>query len=185
MGIALTLQQYLDDKHIDYDVLVHKRTHCSQDTVRASHVPGERLAKAVVLTREGGFVVAVVPACAKVRLDTIERLLRCPVGMATEDEIAEIFPDCAAGRGAAGAGGLRGRRLHRREPGRAAGRVSRGRRSSQPRAHLGRAVPRPHAGRAARAHRREPLTPRIQVVKSLRSSDPQASTPASDGSRFR
>ena len=27
MGIALTLQQYLDDKHIDYDVLKHKRTH--------------------------------------------------------------------------------------------------------------------------------------------------------------
>jgi Ala-tRNA(Pro) deacylase len=97
MAIALTLQQYLDDKHIDYDVLVHKRTHCAQDTVRASHVPGERLAKAVVLTREGGFVVAVVPACAKVSLDTIERLLRCRVGMATEDEIAEIFPDCAAG----------------------------------------------------------------------------------------
>jgi Ala-tRNA(Pro) deacylase len=97
MGIALTLQQYLDDKEIDYDVLMHKRTHCSQDTVRASHVPGERLAKAVVLTREGGFVVAVVPACAKVRLDTIEHLLHCPVGMATEDEIAEIFPDCASG----------------------------------------------------------------------------------------
>lgn len=97
MGIALTLQQYLDDKHIDYDVLTHKRTHCSQDTVRASHVPGERLAKAVVLTREGGFVVAVVPACAKVRLDAIEKVLRCPVGMATEDEIAELFPDCDSG----------------------------------------------------------------------------------------
>ena len=26
MGLALTLQQYLDDKHIDYDVLKHKRT---------------------------------------------------------------------------------------------------------------------------------------------------------------
>ena len=62
MGIALTLQQYLDDHHVDYDVMMHKRTHCAFDTARASHVPGERLAKAVVLTREGGFVVAVVPA---------------------------------------------------------------------------------------------------------------------------
>ncbi len=26
MGLALTLRQYLDDKHIDYDVLKHKRT---------------------------------------------------------------------------------------------------------------------------------------------------------------
>ena len=87
MGIALTLQQYLDDRHIDYDVLLHRRTHCSQDTAHASHVPGERVAKAVVLTREGGFVVAVVPACAQVRLEAIERMLHCPVSMASEEEI--------------------------------------------------------------------------------------------------
>ena len=97
MGIALTLQQYLDDKHIDYDVLTHKRTHSSEGTARASHVPGDRLAKGVVLTREGGFVVAVVPACAKVRIDVIERMLHCPVDLASEDEIAELFPDCDAG----------------------------------------------------------------------------------------
>jgi Ala-tRNA(Pro) deacylase len=60
-------------------------------------VPGERLAKGVVLTREGGFVVAVVPACSKVRMDVIERMLRCPVGLASEDEIAELFPDCDTG----------------------------------------------------------------------------------------
>ena len=97
MGIALTLQQYLDDHHIDYDVLVHKRTHCSEDTLRASHVPGDRLAKGVVLTREGGFVVAVVPACAQVRLETIERMLHCRVSMASEEEIGELFPDCDMG----------------------------------------------------------------------------------------
>ena len=135
MGIALTLQQYLDDNHIAYDVMVHKRTHCAFDTARASHVPGERLAKAVVLTREGGFVVAVVPATARVRLDTIERMLHCPVGLASEDEISEMFPDCDSGRGAAGAGGLRGRCVHRRELRQAARRLPRGRRPSQPRAH--------------------------------------------------
>ena len=97
MAIAFTLQQYLDDKQVDYDVLTHKRTHSSMGTARASHVPGERLAKAVVLTREGGFVVAVVPASTQVRLDTIERLLRCPVSMASEEEISELFPDCDAG----------------------------------------------------------------------------------------
>jgi Ala-tRNA(Pro) deacylase len=97
MGIALTLQQYLDDKHIDYDVLTHKRTHSSQGTLRASHVPGERLAKAVVLTREGGFVIAVVPASAKVRLEAIENILHCRVGMASEEEIEELFPDCDIG----------------------------------------------------------------------------------------
>ena len=97
MGIAFTLQQFLDDRQVNYDVLTHKRTRSSQGTLRASHVAGERLAKAVVLTREGGFVVAVVPACAQVRLDMIERLLRCPVGMASEEELGELFPDCDTG----------------------------------------------------------------------------------------
>lgn len=97
MGIALTLQEYLDDRHVAYDVMLHRRTHCSYDTARASHVPGDRLAKAVVLTREGGFVVAVVPASAHVRVDVIERMLHCPVNLATEDEIGELFPDCEAG----------------------------------------------------------------------------------------
>jgi Ala-tRNA(Pro) deacylase len=65
--------------------------------MRATHVPGDRLAKGVVLTREGGFVVAVVPACAQVRLETIERMLHCPVAIASEDEIGELFPDCDMG----------------------------------------------------------------------------------------
>ena len=97
MGIALTLQEYLDDRHVPYDIMRHKRTHCAFDTVRASHVPADRMAKAVVLTREGGFVVAIVPATARVRLDVIERALRCPVDLATEDEICELFPDCDLG----------------------------------------------------------------------------------------
>lgn len=97
MAIALTLQEYLDDHHVPYDVRLHKRTHCAVDTLRASHVPADRLAKAVVLTREGGFVVAIVPATARVRLEVIERALRCHVDLATEDEISELFPDCDLG----------------------------------------------------------------------------------------
>ncbi|HWK38774.1 MAG TPA: YbaK/EbsC family protein [Hyphomicrobium sp.] len=97
MGIALTLQEYLDDNHVPYAVKQHKRTHCAYDTARATHVPGERIAKAVVLTREGGFVVAIVPATARVRLDIIERMLQCPIDLANEDEISELFPDCDVG----------------------------------------------------------------------------------------
>ena len=97
MGIALTLRQYLDDQHIDYEVMVHKRTSCAWQTALASHVPSEALAKAVVLAREGGFVVAVVPASCKVRLDAVERMLHCPVAVADEEEIGGLFPDCEAG----------------------------------------------------------------------------------------
>ncbi len=97
MGIALTLQQYLDDQHISYDLMVHKRTSCAWHTALASHVPEDALAKAVVLAREGGFVVAVVPASCKVKLDAVERILDCPVKIADEEEINGLFPDCETG----------------------------------------------------------------------------------------
>ncbi|MEI9900355.1 MAG: hypothetical protein WDN31_09770 [Hyphomicrobium sp.] len=38
-----------------------------------------------------------MPATARVRLDVIERMLRCHVDLATEEEICELFPDCDLG----------------------------------------------------------------------------------------
>lgn len=97
MGIALTLQEYLNDHSISYDVTTHELTNSSTRTAQASHVPGDRLVKGVLLTKEGGFVLAVVPASCKVRLDAMEQMLHCPVNLATEDEISSIFPDCEVG----------------------------------------------------------------------------------------
>jgi len=97
MGIALTLQEYLNDRNIIYDVIIHELTNSSTRTAQASHVPGDRLAKGVLLAKEGGFVMAILPASCKVQLDAIEQMLHCPVNFATEDEICSIFSDCAIG----------------------------------------------------------------------------------------
>jgi len=97
MGIALTLQEYLSNRSITYDVMTHELTKSSTRTAQASHIPGDRLAKGVVLTKEGGFVMAVLPASCKLQLAAIEQMLHCPVNLATEDEISSIFLDCEPG----------------------------------------------------------------------------------------
>jgi len=97
MAIALTLQQYLDDQGIDYDILTHRRTATSSEGAQASHVPGDKVAKAVVLSREGGFVVAVIPASCQVRLDEVGKLVEGYVSLSSEDEIVSLFPDCDPG----------------------------------------------------------------------------------------
>ena len=135
-------------------VPLHKRTHCSQDTAHASHVSGERVAKAVVLTREGGFVVAVVPSLhAQVRLEQLQRHRHCP-GQHGERgrESRELFPDCA--RRCPCTRGLCRRSANRRQPRQATRCVFGRRRPPQPVPHLWRAVPLADAGRAARTHRR-------------------------------
>src|SRR5260221_14047701 len=62
MGIALTLQSYFGDHRIAYDVTKHDRTSNSSHTAERCHVPGERLAKGVVLKSAAGYVLAVLPS---------------------------------------------------------------------------------------------------------------------------
>jgi Ala-tRNA(Pro) deacylase len=97
MSIALTLRQYLDDQGFEYDLVTHTRTESSADTAEAGGVPGECLAKGVVVKRDKGFLLAVVPASRHIDLDELGRWLKQPVELASEVEIGSLFPDCEDG----------------------------------------------------------------------------------------
>ena len=97
MAIAMTLKQYLEDHDIEYDVLTHQETGCSSRTAQVSRVPGDQLAKGVVVKREKGYLLAVVPASRRLELDGLGRWLKQPVCMATEEEISTLFNDCERG----------------------------------------------------------------------------------------
>ncbi|MCG8652482.1 MAG: YbaK/EbsC family protein [Pirellulales bacterium] len=97
MGIALTLQQYLDDQGIEYDTITHKQTGCSADTADASQVSCDCLAKGVVVKRNKGYLLAIVPASRQVELDELGRWLKQPVDLASEQELGDLFHDCDVG----------------------------------------------------------------------------------------
>ena len=97
MSIALTLQQYLADHRIDYDVVPHAPTATSMRTAEASHVPGDCLAKAVLLKEDSGYLLAVLPASHHLDLDDLETRLDRPLELASEQEIGRLFGDCALG----------------------------------------------------------------------------------------
>jgi len=96
MTIAPTLQKHLD-RHVTYDVLTHDPTTSATRTAQACHVPGNRLAKAVVLRRDGGFMLAVVPASHHLVLSDLRRQIGDDVALADEEEIKRLFPDCTLG----------------------------------------------------------------------------------------
>ena len=98
MAIAITLKQYFADGDIDYETLVHPRAVSSSQTAEVSHVPGGRLAKAVLL-KEGkeSYLLAVLPASHHIRLDALRDWLGRPVALATEEEIEAMFNDCDLG----------------------------------------------------------------------------------------
>jgi Ala-tRNA(Pro) deacylase len=97
MGIASTVKQYLDDHEIEYDVRQHGKTSSSASTAAASQVPADRLAKGVVVKGGKGFLLVIVPASRQLQLAELQRWLKQPVTLASEDEIGDLFPDCDIG----------------------------------------------------------------------------------------
>jgi Ala-tRNA(Pro) deacylase len=97
MSFGRKFKEYLLDSGVEFDLVEHKRTECSSRTAKAAHIPGNRLAKAVVLQHDGGYLLAVVPSTHEVELGTLERAIGCQLGMASEAEVGEIFKDCALG----------------------------------------------------------------------------------------
>ena len=75
MAISPTFQRYLATKNIVYDIVVHEPTKSAMRTAEACRVSGDRVAKAVVLRDEYGYVLAILPASHQIRLDDLRRQL--------------------------------------------------------------------------------------------------------------
>lgn len=97
MTIAKRLKHYLDDSGVAYDTVDHPRTATSSQSAEAAHVPGDNIAKSVVIHHDDGYVVAVVPASHRVDLAALQESLDSRIGLASEREICFLFDDCDVG----------------------------------------------------------------------------------------
>lgn len=98
MSIAHTVEDYMVRQGIHYDVVTHRETGSSMETAQAAHVPGDAVAKAVILEDEEGYVMAVVPATHQVRLAKLRKQLqRNLLRLADESDLSRLFRDCSSG----------------------------------------------------------------------------------------
>ena len=97
MSIAASVESHLNQLGVKYDVLLHSHTSNSTHTAQAAHVPGEQLAKCVVLEDDLGYVMAVLPAARNLDLGVLDRRLGRDLGFAAESDLAELFADCEPG----------------------------------------------------------------------------------------
>jgi Ala-tRNA(Pro) deacylase len=97
MAIASSLQEFLSSHGISYEVLEHPRSLSAARVAAVAHVPGDRLAKSVLLEDDSGYVMAVVPATHRVDLGRLHQDTRRFLGLAVEAELAGLFADCAPG----------------------------------------------------------------------------------------
>jgi len=97
MGIAITLKEYLMDHGAHFDVIEHSRTTSSLETSEVARVPGDRLAKTVLLGDEDRYLLAVIPATHRLEISKLSDLVKHRLELISESEMAGAFSDCEVG----------------------------------------------------------------------------------------
>lgn len=98
MTVLRRLKAYLDENEVEYEVLVHPETYRAPATAEALHVPGKEMAKVVMLKDGADDLMAVLPSTFKLDLHRLREVLSSQtIRLATEEEMAQVFPDCEVG----------------------------------------------------------------------------------------
>ena len=97
MAIAYKLKEYLLRRQADYRLLAHPHTHSSMETAQQAHVPGDALAKGILVQDQKGYLLLVLPADYHIDLDILRSLLRQEVELAGEAVVKSMFDDCHPG----------------------------------------------------------------------------------------
>lgn len=97
MSMSPTLEDCLRYKDSRYEILWHPHSHASMHTAEVAHIPGDRLAKTVLLEDETGYAAAVLPSTHHLSLAELWKATGRRLVLATESEVRELFKDCEVG----------------------------------------------------------------------------------------
>jgi Ala-tRNA(Pro) deacylase len=93
----MRVPDFLAQQKVAFETLLHPLARTAQRRAKYLHVPGEQVAKSILLAGPQGFVLAVLPATHQVDTERLAHDLGGPVRLATEREIRAIFMDCEWG----------------------------------------------------------------------------------------
>jgi Ala-tRNA(Pro) deacylase len=95
---AHRVREHLISHGVGYEIHEHPETFTAQELAAVEHVPGRRVAKAVILSADGRLVMAVLAAPDHVSLTKAKQVLGCEdVRLAGELEFGPVFSDCELG----------------------------------------------------------------------------------------
>jgi Ala-tRNA(Pro) deacylase len=92
------LERYLQENGVPFVEQHHRTAFTAQDVAAAEHVPGQRVAKGIVVFADGQPRLMVVPAARRLHLEhAAEAADARELRLASEQELAPLFPDCELG----------------------------------------------------------------------------------------
>ena len=97
MTISTRLKHHLDAQGLSFDVVPHPYPATASECAEAAHVPGDHLAKSVLIHMEEGPMLAVLPSNHQVDLNALQSMMNRRLGLAAESEMQDLFDDCDLG----------------------------------------------------------------------------------------
>lgn len=96
----MSIREFLRSRSVPFTTLLHAPAPSAARLAQSVHVPGQQVAKGVLVRAGAGYVLAVIPATHRVDLERLAVVLdRNPADLriATEDEVELVFADCERG----------------------------------------------------------------------------------------
>jgi Ala-tRNA(Pro) deacylase len=98
MAMMARLREFLETNHVAYQLHGHRRAFTATGVAAADGVPQSEVAKVVMLRSARHYLMTVIPACRRLDLERVREITDEPdLEMASEAELAELFPDCETG----------------------------------------------------------------------------------------
>jgi Ala-tRNA(Pro) deacylase len=98
MPLLGRLREFLQTNQAAYTHSVHPNAFTAREVASAEHLPPREVAKTVVIHTEYGYAMLVVPANRLVDFQEVRTELGFQqLRLATEHELAKLFPDCELG----------------------------------------------------------------------------------------
>jgi Ala-tRNA(Pro) deacylase len=95
---ANKLKEFLDSHKIKYVTIDHSLAYTAQEIAAAADVPGQELAKTIIVKIDGELAMAVLPASFQIDTELLKKAVGAnKVEIATEDEFKDLFPGCELG----------------------------------------------------------------------------------------
>jgi len=92
------LKEFLDSNNIKYLTISHSGAYTAQQIAASAHIPGQELAKTVMVKIDGKMAMAVLPASYRVDFDLLKKTIGVKsVELASEQEFEDMFPECEIG----------------------------------------------------------------------------------------
>ena len=97
MSIAKTVKQYLDGKHVIYEVLEVERFGSPLEAAELAGIPPRSLYYPVILRDPFGLLMAILPASHKLDFKRLGASLHRSVEPAFQTQLSSVFADCQPG----------------------------------------------------------------------------------------